>query len=129
MPGPVIEALRHTATLQPAAASAASRAYLARNDVASAVRVLIEAGIPEAGAAPLAELSPNRLDDVELNELEPIVDALPDRVVRAHRRVLHLARALESSARTRQRADVLDRLSSLVDERVALARAGLALDR
>ncbi|MDQ1364252.1 MAG: hypothetical protein QOE57_294 [Acidimicrobiaceae bacterium] len=116
LPGPVRDLLRRSAAPEMDVVRRASRAYVARHELGPAVRVLMAAGEPEATAALVSGLSAQQASTLDVQDLDAIVQALPETALAAHPRLLvHLARACEPAAQTRRRSVALATAARLVD--------------
>lgn len=108
--GGVQELLSGMAPLDPRVAEDAASAYLRAGEVPAAVTVLLRAGLGDAAANLVAELAPDRVDQLDHAELGALVDALPASAVDAHPGVLlHYARACQPAAQVQRRTAALER--------------------
>jgi DNA-binding SARP family transcriptional activator/ATP/maltotriose-dependent transcriptional regulator MalT len=130
--GGVQEFLTGLGPLEPATGRRAAAVYLDAAEVRAAITVLLRANLPEEAASTVADLGPDRLDQLDHAELGALVDALPDAAVAAHPRVLlHLARACQPAAQVQRRAEALGRALAAAGSSAVLRReidAEYALD-
>jgi DNA-binding SARP family transcriptional activator len=117
MPGPVTSYLASLAPLEPRAAATAAGIYRRDGNLPAAIRMLLDAGHSEQAVSLLADLDPAEAEDLGWAEIRNAVEALPERDVRAHPRVLlNLARTAETAYRGDVRRKALTLVSRLADD-------------
>jgi ATP/maltotriose-dependent transcriptional regulator MalT/DNA-binding SARP family transcriptional activator len=116
LPGPVRDLLSRSAPPDGKVMGQASLAYVERGELGLATQVLLAAGDAEATAELVSGFSAQQASTLDLQELEAIVESLPDEALAAHPGVLlHLARACESAAETGHRTAILTKAARLAD--------------
>ena len=141
LPGPVRDYLTTLAPVDAAAAHRAASEYSRRDELGSALQLLLSSGDPDAAAALLAATNPEAAEAMDVAEVRAIFDQLPDEVVDARPNVLLLlAYCLRAADRyepafalaERARAIALrtsDRVLGRAASALLLQRHMLALDK
>jgi ATP/maltotriose-dependent transcriptional regulator MalT/DNA-binding SARP family transcriptional activator len=117
LPGPVRDYLATLGDPDLPSLLRAAACYEQRNELGTALQMLLAAGEAEAAVQLLAGADPQRTEAIDALELLAVIGRIPDAVLDRHPRALFLvARACAVAALLRPRAELLARLSQIVRE-------------